>query len=95
MPFLKKKYPTYKKFAGQTIEDIFTKKALDKSSLLEVHTLKSGVLKNESGTFTFVPFPDKLQVAPIKAFVKNDIDCDDKKSLAAGNFFQVAPPWKI
>lgn len=92
MPFLRKKYPSYKKFAGQSDEQIFTKKTLKESTILEVHQLSSGYLENNNGKFDFVPFNKNLQVSPIKTFVKYDFDGDQKEEvLAAGNFFGVAP----
>ncbi len=92
MPFLRKKYPSYKEFAGQSDEQIFTKKTLKESKLLEVHELNSGYLENNNGKFDFVPFNEDLQVSPIKTFVKFDFDRDQKDEvLAAGNFFGVAP----
>lgn len=92
MPFLRKKYPSYKKFAGQSDEQIFTKKTLKESTILEVHQLSSGYLENNNGEFDFVPFNKNLQISPIKTFVKYDFDGDQKEEvLAAGNFFGVAP----
>lgn len=89
---LKKKYPNNSKFAGQTVGQIFGKYALENAELLEVHTLKSGYLKNEKGTFTFVPFPSIMQVAPILDFVVADFDGDlQKEVLAGGNYFGVKP----
>lgn len=89
---LKKKYPNNTKFAGQTVGQIFGKYALENAELLEVNTLKSGYLKNEKGTFTFVPFPSIMQVAPILDFVVADFDGDlQKEVLAGGNYFGVKP----
>ncbi|MEH6680441.1 MAG: VCBS repeat-containing protein [Sediminicola sp.] len=89
---LRKKFNSYKTFAGQPIEDILDKKSLDNATLLEVNTLQSGYLRNNKGHFTFVPFPNKLQVAPITAFLEHDFDGDGKKEvLAGGNYFGVKP----
>ncbi|MDC8003000.1 VCBS repeat-containing protein [Aureisphaera galaxeae] len=90
--FLKKKFPDYKSFAGQTIENIFEKGVLSESTLLEVHTLKSGYLKNNAGSFEFVPFDNRLQVSPILSFCTFDFDNDNQKEvLAAGNYFGIKP----
>jgi hypothetical protein len=92
MVSLRKKFNTYKDFAGKTIDEIFDKKSLNKATIFEVNTLWSGYLKNENGHFTFVPFPLKLQVSPITAFLKSDFDKDGKDEiLAAGNYFGVKP----
>lgn len=92
MTHLFKKYTTYKSFGGQTVEDIFGKKALSESTTLTVHTLQSGYLKNEGGQFTFMPFGESLQTAPITAFVSHDFDGDGQQEvLAAGNYFGVKP----
>ena len=92
MVMLRKKYTTYKSFAGQTIEDIFDKDVLSKAKVLEVQTLASGYLKNDKGTFKFTPFETDLQTAPIISFVKADFDQDgDNELLAAGNYFGVKP----
>ena len=54
--------------------------------------LKSGYLKNDNGKFTFVPFSNKMQVAPINCFVKANFDNDAKEEVfAAGNYFGVSP----
>ncbi len=89
---LKKKFNSYKSFAGKTVEEIFDPALLEKAALFEVHNLKSGYLRNDKGKFTFVPFSNKLQVAPITCFVKSDFDGDGKEEVfAAGNYFGVTP----
>ena len=89
---LKKKFTSYKSFAGKTLEEIFDKKMLEKAKLYEVQNLKSGYLKNENGKFTFVAFENKMQVSPITSFVKSNFDADAKVEVfAAGNYFGVSP----
>lgn len=90
--FLRKKFNTYKEFAGKTMEQLFDKKTLDRAKVLEVHELRSGYLKNEGNTFTFVPFKAELQVSPIKSFLSHDFNSDSKNEvLVAGNYFGVTP----
>ncbi len=89
---LKKKFTTYGEFAGKDMDQIFENKTLNNAELLEVFELRSGFLRNENGTFTFVPFQAELQVSPIMAFAKHDFDNDGKQDvLAAGNYFGVKP----
>lgn len=60
--------------------------------MYEVHNLKSGYLRNNKGKFTFVPFDNKMQVAPINCFVKANFDADaNEEVFAAGNYFGVTP----
>lgn len=92
MVSLRKKYNSYKDFAGETVNEIFSKKVLDKSKVLNVYELRSGYLNNEGGNYTFVPFKNELQVAPILDFLAYDFDADGKAEvLAAGNYFGVKP----
>lgn len=88
---LKKKFHTYKSFAGKTLEEVFDPKMLEKAKLYEVHNLKSGYLRNDKGKFTFVPFPNKMQVAPINSFVKSKFEGRKEEVFAAGNYFGVTP----
>ncbi len=89
---LKKKFNSYKSFAGKTLEEVFDPKMLEKGKLFEVDNLKSGYLKNDNGKFTFVPFSNKMQVAPITCFVKSNFDSDAKEEVfLAGNYFGVSP----
>jgi hypothetical protein len=88
----KKKFPTYKDFAGKTLYEVFDKDLLAKGTKLTVNNLKSGYLKNEKGIFSFVPFDGKLQVAPITSFLKHDFNGDKiEEVLAGGNYFGVIP----
>ncbi len=92
MPMLRKKYTSYKSFAGKRIEEVFTDSQLDKSVRYDVHVLASGYLKNDSGKFSFVSFDDEIQVSPILAMVSFDFDNDEKEELLmAGNYFGVQP----
>ncbi|MNR92200.1 FG-GAP repeat protein [compost metagenome] len=89
---LKKKFNSYKSFAGKTLEEVFDPKMLAKGKLFEVHNLKSGYLKNDNGKFTFVPFSNIMQVAPITCFVRSNFDSDTNDEVfAAGNYFGVSP----
>ena len=88
---LKKKFNTYKSFAGKTLEEVFDPKMLAKAKLFEVHNLKSGYLRNDKGKFTFVPFSNKMQVGPINCFVKSKFDGGKEEVFAAGNYFGVTP----
>lgn len=89
---LKKKFTSYKSFAGKKLEDVFDPKMLDKAKLYEVHNLKSGYLRNDKGKFTFVPFSNDLQVSPITCFAKSNFDSNKQESVfAAGNYFGVSP----
>lgn len=88
----KKKFPKYKDFAGKTLYEVFDKELLAKGKKLMVNNLQSGYLKNEKGTFTFVPFDRNLQVSPITSFLKHDFNGDKiDEVLVGGNYFGVSP----
>ncbi|MCM4163762.1 MULTISPECIES: VCBS repeat-containing protein [unclassified Arenibacter] len=89
---LRKKFLTYKSFAGKPIEGILDEKSLKNSAVLEVNTLESGYLENNDGKYSFVPFKSELQTAPIRAFLEYDFDKDgNTEILAAGNYFGIKP----
>ena len=89
---LRKKFPNYKGFAGKPLGQVFEAEALGKAEILEVGELRSGYLENREGRFVFVPFPNLLQVAPIKAWLTFDFDGDGRQELlAAGNYFGLKP----
>lgn len=92
MVSLRKKFTSYKDFAGKPIEAIIAEEVLQRAQLHEVHELRSGYLENNKGTFTFVPFQTELQVAPITSLLVYDFDGDNKQELlAGGNYFGVKP----
>ncbi|MFD0863524.1 CRTAC1 family protein [Sungkyunkwania multivorans] len=92
MVFLRKKFNSYQSFAGKTIEEILGKEKLKDATVLEVNELRSGYLRNDDGKFTFVPFSQELQVAPMMAFATYDFDKDGEiEALVGGNYFGVKP----
>ncbi len=92
MPGLRKKFPSYKKFAGQPISSIFEASVLNKAKEFNVTELRSGFLENTNGKFTFRPFNNDLQLAPITSLLVYDFDGDTKHEvMAAGNYFGVKP----
>jgi hypothetical protein len=92
MVSLRKKFTSYRSFAGKPIEEILDKKQLKEARVFKVDELRSGYLENNGGKFSFVPFPRELQVAPVTAFLRFDFDGDGAEEvLAAGNYFGVKP----
>jgi hypothetical protein len=86
MPTLTRKFTTYAAFAEATINDILTKEQQAASTHLVVKTFHSGILRNNGGAFTFEPFPDIAQAAPIKDMLADDVDGDgDVDIIAIGN----------
>ena len=89
---LKKKFTTYKEFAGKTVEEIFDPEMLQRSSILEVHELRSGYLENDNGKYKFTAFGSDLQLAPLMDFLVYDFDNDQNDELlVGGNYFGVKP----
>jgi len=86
----KKKFTSYKDFAGRPLEQVFDNKILKKATILKVQTLASGFLRNNNGKFAFEEFDHRLQVAPINSFV--EINSRGKEQiLCGGNYFGVKP----
>lgn len=89
---LRKKYNSYRDFAGKPVEELFGKDGLAKTNLMEVSELRSGFLENNDGRYTFVPFNSEMQLAPITSLLCYDFDNDgEDEILAAGNYFGVKP----
>ncbi|MGX1928504.1 VCBS repeat-containing protein [Flagellimonas sp. 2504JD4-2] len=92
MVSLRKKFNNYTSFAGKEINEVLDAEAIKVAQILSVTELRSGYLKNEGGTFTFVPFSVELQVSPIMDFLSHDFDGDGQlEVLAGGNYFGVKP----
>lgn len=89
MVSLRKKFNSYKSFAGKSVEQLFGE---EKPKILTVTELASGYLKNDEGTFTFIPFSSELQISPILDFLNYDFNGDGiQEVLIAGNYFGVKP----
>lgn len=93
LKYLSKKFPDYDSFKAATIEDIFTKEQLQKSTVLEANTLSSIILINE-GNFKFKiqELPTETQFSPIYAIATSDFDKDgDQDIILGGNLNGVKP----
>ncbi|MDA0882746.1 MAG: VCBS repeat-containing protein, partial [Bacteroidetes bacterium] len=76
MPFIAQKFSSYEAFAKAKLSDVFSPQALEEALHLQMNQAKSGVFLNESGEFTFLPFPNEAQLSPIKAMLCRDVNAD-------------------
>ncbi|MDB6113610.1 MAG: repeat protein, partial [Lacunisphaera sp.] len=92
-PWLAKKFPTYRAFAGASLADIFGEDKLAAVHPLAATEFASGVfLQQKNGVFKFAPLPRTAQIAPINAIVARDLDGDGKLDLlCVGNNFAPEP----
>ncbi|WP_246147037.1 VCBS repeat-containing protein [Seonamhaeicola marinus] len=88
MPHLAKKIPDYNDFASRNLEGILGNRL--KSSLhYKATEFRSGIFINDSKGFTFSPFTNYVQSAPINSMLFEDINGDGNKDLIlAGNNYQ-------
>lgn len=93
MPYLKKKFPTYRSFAAKTLTQIFSSAILDKAEQKTVGELASVYFENKgNGSFQEHLLPQKAQSAPIYAFYTGDFNRDGHEDiLTGGNQFKVQP----
>lgn len=88
MPFIKKKFPTYDQFGEATVRDIHGEN-LDQALQYHATEFRSGAWINDgSGKFSFKPFINQAQIAPIQAIIPVDINKDGNLDIvAAGNYY--------
>jgi hypothetical protein len=91
MPFLKKRYLSYHKFASATVRDIFEPALLDKAGLFRATTLRSVYIENQGhGKFRVVPLPMAAQFSAVETLLADDFNHDGHLDvLLAGNFYPV------
>ena len=93
MPHLGKKYGSFRKFALDDLDSIYTPKCLHESLKVSATTLESGVFRNDTGKdgkvrFSFHPLPRLAQIAPSFGVVAGEIDGDGVPDLVlAQNFY--------
>lgn len=85
---LKRKYTSYESYSDATVEDIFGKEAIAKSSKVYCRLLTSVVLENKGGfKFEIHQLPEDAQMSRVSGIVSEDLDHDGKPDLVmAGNF---------
>jgi len=93
VPSLRTKYPTYADYAGQSIEDIFTREQLATATVRTATEFASLILLNNGdGTFDERQLPVEAQFSPIFAILIDDFNRDGYEDLLlGGNFSGVAP----
>ena len=88
LPMLKERIPTFKAYAGKTVQDLFTPSELNGALVAQTHTFATTLVRNDGGgRFTLVPLPDEAQLAPVYGMLATDVDRDGHTDLLlAGNF---------
>ena len=85
VPYLNKKYPDYKSFALQSIQDIFDEDQLKNSIVSSVNELGSVVLWNKGdGSFEKQHLPIEAQLSSIHAIAVDDVNDDGHMDLMLG-----------
>ena len=93
MPSLKKKYLHFDDYKLQTINDIFSKDAVDKSIHKQIKTLASTVFINKGNcTFDAQVLPQVAQLAPMYAIAVADFNDDGAKDILMGGNQSRAKP---
>jgi len=77
LPFLKKKFLTYKSFGEATFDQLFTPEQLENSMKYSANNFKSSFIRNNgNGTFTIEPLPAMAQYSAINGMITDDFDGD-------------------
>lgn len=84
IPSLKKKYQDYLSYSTATINDILTADQLKNALKLTANELRSGILWNDGGKFSFSALPIQAQYAPVYAIAVSDLNNDGKKDIILG-----------
>jgi hypothetical protein len=89
LPYLKKKYLSYTKFAEATLNDMFDKATLEKSKHFEAYDFRSAYIENKGDwKFQMKPLPTATQFSTINASVVDDFNRDGNLDIiVAGNFY--------
>ncbi len=89
LPFLKKKFPTYKDYAVAEFKDLFSPQELTGAYTRQANNFQSIYLENlGNGRFSMHPLPAEAQLAPVYGMVVDDFDQDGNLDLAlTGNDF--------
>lgn len=89
---LRKNYPTYESFGGQTVNDIFGGSISD-NRVLNANMLSSVVLLNTGKNgFNLNSLPTEIQWSPLLAIAATDLNHDGKTDvITGGNFSGVTP----
>ena len=95
MPFLKKRFLTYKKFGEATFDQLFTPQELETSIKYSANNLKSSFIRNNgNGTFTMEPLPDMAQYSAINGMITDDFDGDGNLDICMNtNDFGTVPSY--
>ncbi|WP_372637673.1 FG-GAP-like repeat-containing protein, partial [Fodinibius sp.] len=92
---LRNRFPTYKSYAGKSLEDIFGQQQLQNASRKNVTSLASVYFENRgNGVFEMNQLPAAMQMAPLFAFYTGDLNGDGAPDIAAGgNLHGVRPSY--
>ena len=90
---IKKNFPRYAKYGTATIEDIFTKKAIDSAQRLDAKTFQTTYFENNGkGNFTAKALPSETQMAPVTNLLSDDFNKDGNTDiLLIGNHSGAEP----
>lgn len=89
MPFIKKKFSTYKDFSQASVKDIYGEK-LEKALHYAATNFASIYIRNDgNGEFTISKLPTEVQVSSVNTILSEDISGDGKDEIIlAGNLFE-------
>ncbi len=91
LPYLKKKFLSYHKFAESSLKDIFSEQELAACSLLMAKTFEHSYVENLGNRkFKVTPLPKASQFSTVNAALSGDFDSDGTlDAIVAGNFYGV------
>jgi len=95
LPFLKKRFLTYNKFAVTGFDQVFTPQELEGAIKYSANNLKSCFVRNNgNGTFTMEPLPAMAQYSAINGMIADDFDGDGNLDLCMNtNDFGTMPSY--
>jgi len=95
LPFLKKRFLTYNKFATTTFGQVFTPDEIEDAIKYSANNFKSAFIRNNgNGTFTMEPLPDMAQYSAINGMITDDFDGDGNLDICMNtNDFSTMPSY--